>query len=322
MTYFIGVDLGGTHIRAALLNLDNGEAIAFQKVKTPALDGPLTVVKHIANLIDEIVLEGKKSSVEIGGVGIGVPGLLDMDAGRVLRVPNLPGEWQDIPVAQLIHESSGLPVLLLNDVRAITLGEHVFGAGRGADTMVCYAIGTGIGGGIIINGRLHLGLSGSAGEIGHQVVEINGIPCNCGGRGCLELYAAGPAIAAQAVQAVVRRRATMIGDMVDNDLNRITTEVVLQAARQGDQLACELFEQAGAYLGMSIANTILTISPQKVVIGGGVAAAGELLLNPVRRMVRERVFMAPVEHVEIVLAELGDRAGLLGVALWASQNTK
>jgi glucokinase len=149
---------------------------------------------------------------------------------------------------------------------------------------------------------------------------LNGLECNCGGRGCLEMYASGPAIASNAVKAVVQRHPTRIAALVGNDLNRITVEVVLQAAREGDAVACGIFEQAGTYLGMAVANTMLTISPRRVVFGGGVSAAGELLLEPVRRFVRQRVFLVPVDQVEIVLAALGDKAGLLGAALWAAQN--
>jgi glucokinase len=237
-----------------------------------------------------------------------------------LLLPNIPGDWSQVPLAATLSQSLALPVHLINDVQAITLGEWTFGAGRGVDTMACYAIGTGIGGGVIVDGRLHLGIGGSAGEFGHQQVELNGLECNCGGRGCLEMYASGPAIASNAVKAVVQRRPTRIAALVGNNLNRITVEVVLQAAREGDAVARALFEQAGTYLGMAVANTLLTIGPQRVVFGGGVSAAGELLLDPMRRFVHQRVHLAPVDQVEFVLAALGDKAGLLGAALWAKGN--
>jgi glucokinase len=161
-------------------------------------------------------------------------------------------------------------------------------------------------------------MSGSAGELGHQIVELNGLPCNCGGRGCLEMYASGPAIAAQAAQAVIQRRPTSIANLAAADLNHVTTGLVVRAAREGDPVACSILEHAGAYIGIAVSNTILTISPRKVVFGGGVMAAGELLLAPIRRTVRERVFLAPAQHVEIVQAQLGDDAGLIGAALWPS----
>jgi glucokinase len=172
---------------------------------------------------------------------------------------------------------------------------------------------------VVVNGRVHLGMSGSAGELGHQVVELNGLPCNCGGRGCLEMYACGPAIAARGAQAVIQRRPTRIGELVAYDLNRITGEIVLQAARMGDDVARAIFEQASAYIGMAVVNTVVTLSPRKVVFGGGVSAAGDLLLGPIRRVVRERVHLVPAERVEILQAELGNEAGLIGAALWAAQ---
>ena len=318
MTYFIGVDLGGTNLRAALIDPASGERLVMRKMATPNRAGPAAVIACVSQLIDEVIVVGHVSRGGIGGAGVGIPGLVDMERGVALLLPNIAGNWPEVMLRDVLERQIGLPVRLLNDVRAITLAEWVFGAGKGVDTMACYAIGTGIGGGVVVNGRLHLGISGSAGELGHQVVEPNGMPCNCGGRGCLEVYASGPAIAARAIQAIVQRRPTCMGELVDQDLNRITVEVVLQAARIGDEVARAIFEQAGVYLGIAVANTLLTISPRKVVVGGGVAAAGDLLLDPARRTVRERVFLMPAGQVEIVPAELGDDAGLIGAALWAA----
>jgi glucokinase len=319
MPHFIGVDLGGTHLRAAVVDTDSGAVVALEKTNTPAFQGPQAVVDCMAGLVRSVIASSGMIQSELGGIGIGVPGLIDMERGVALLLPNIPGNWSSVPLAASLSQKLGLPVHLINDVRSITLGEWTFGAGRGVDTMACYAIGTGIGGGVIVNGRLHLGISGSAGELGHQQVELNGLECNCGGRGCLEMYASGPAIASNAVKAVVQRRPSRISALVEHDLNKITVEVVLQAAREGDALACELFQQAGTYIGMAVANTLLTISPERVVFGGGVSAAGELLLEPVRQFVRQRVHLVPVDCVELVRAALGDEAGLLGAALWARQ---
>jgi glucokinase len=170
---------------------------------------------------------------------------------------------------------------------------------------------------VVIQGRLHLGISGSAGELGHQIVEPFGAYCNCGNRGCLETISAGPAIAAAAAQAVILRKTTRIADLVQGDLNRITPAVVIEAARGGDVVAVSILDRAGSSIGIAVVNTLMTISPRRVLIGGGVAAAGELLLEPIRRTVRERTFMVPVDQVEIVPTALGDNAGLIGAALWA-----
>jgi glucokinase len=185
--------------------------------------------------------------------------------------------------------------------------------------MACFAIGTGVGGGLVINGRLHLGIGGTAGELGHQTIDFNGPACGCGNRGCLEAYASGPAIAAMGVKAVMQGLTTRIGEMVDYDLNRITPEVISRAATAGDAIARDIFEQAGFYLGVAVANVCVSVTPRKVVIAGGVSKAGDLLLEPIRRTVRERVTVMPIDQVEIVQAELGSNAGVMGVAAWAQE---
>jgi glucokinase len=318
----IGVDLGGTSLRAAVIEAASGRLYAVHKCPTPNRAGPLAVITAICELVNKSVSASGFTPEQIGGVGVGIPGLVDLDRGLALLLPNIPGDWPNIPLRDNLQQALPWPVHLINDVRAMTLAEWTFGAGRGADTIACYAIGTGIGGGVVINGRLHLGISGSAGELGHQVVEMNGLPCNCGGRGCLEMYACGPAIAARAAQAVIQRRPTSMGERVNYDLNRINVELVLQAALDGDGIARDIFELAGSYIGMAVANTLLTISPRKVVFGGGVMAAGDLLLDAVRRMVRERVFLMPAGQVDICLAELGGDAGLIGAALWAATDSQ
>ena len=318
----IGVDLGGTSLRAAVIEAATGRLFAVHKCPTPNRAGPLAVIAAICELVNKAVSASGFTHDQIGGVGVGIPGLVDLDRGLALLLPNIPGDWPNIPLRDNLQQELPWPVHLINDVRAMTLAEWTFGAGRGADTIACYAIGTGIGGGVVINGRLHLGISGSAGELGHQVVEMNGLPCNCGGRGCLEMYACGPAIATRAAQAVIQRRPTSMGERVNYDLNRINVELVLQAALDGDRIARDIFEQAGVYIGMAVANTLLTISPRKVVFGGGVSAAGDLLLDAVRRTVRERVFLMPAGQVDICLAELGGDAGLIGAALWATTNSQ
>ena len=194
----------------------------------------------------------------------------------------------------------------------------MFGAGRGVDTMACFTIGTGIGGGLVINGKLHLGIGGTGGELGHQTIDFNGPVCGCGNRGCLEAFASGPAIAGMGIKAVIQGMTTSIGKMVDYDLNKITPEVIFEAARQGDPIAKDIYEQAGSYIGVAVANVLVSVGPRKVVIGGGVAAAGDLLLEPIRRTARERVRIIPADQTEIVQAGLGLNAGLLGAAMWAA----
>jgi len=213
-------------------------------------------------------------------------------------------------------------VTLLNDVRAITNGEWRFGAGRGVDSMAVFAIGTGIGGGLVINSQLHLGIGGTGGELGHQIIDFNGPRCGCGNHGCLEAFASGPAIAAMGMKAVAQGLTTQISESCEGDLNRITPKLIAQAALAGDEVAKEIYELAGYYLGIAAANMCATIGPRRIIIAGGVAQAGELLLEPIRRTVRNNVHVMPVEQVEIVPAQLGNNAGVIGVASWAADVLK
>ena len=313
----IGVDLGGTNLRAAVVDLSQGEVLVRQQVPTNGYEGHQRVIARMAELIQATLKAGDFAQDQIRSIGVGVPGTPDLEQGIVRLLPNLPGQWRDVPLGTELEQQINLPVRLINDVRAITLGEWAYGAGKGLDNVICYAIGTGIGGGLVINGQLHLGIGGTAGEFGHTVVEPDGLLCSCGGHGCLELYTSGPAIAAMGAKAVMHGHTTMIEQLVGHDLNRITVEVVAQAAKAGDRIGCEIFEQVGRYLGIAIGNMLHSVSPQRVILAGGVAQAGDLLLEPIWRTIRERVHLMPVDQVEIVQAVLGGNAGLVGAALWS-----
>ena len=319
MSHYIGIDLGGTNLRGAIANTDTGQIFHQRKCPTLATEGQDAVIKRIVWLIRDLLDVSGEPDCEIKGVGIGVPGTPDIDTGVIQFLPNLPGRWLDVPLGAILEEQLQLPVSLINDVRAITLGEWTFGAGRGADTLVCLAIGTGIGGGVVINGQFHLGIGGTAGEFGHHVVEVDGLPCGCGGKGCLELYASGPAIAAMGAKEVMHGHTTRIGELVNYDLNLINVEVIVQAAREGDPIAQGILQRVGKYLGIAVGNILGVISPQKVIFGGGVSHAGDLLLRPIVQTVNERVHVIPLHKVEFTLAELGINGGLIGAALWAKR---
>jgi glucokinase len=319
MNHYIGIDLGGTNLRAAVVDTETGYTYHQRKCPTLASEGQEAVIQRIVQLIRELIQANGRSAEKVKGVGIGVPGTPDIDTGVIQFLPNLPGKWLNVPLKSIIEEQVQLPVALINDVRAITLGEWMFGAGRGAQTMVCLAIGTGIGGGVVVNGEFHLGIGGTAGEFGHHVVEVNGLSCGCGGKGCLELYASGPAIAAMGVKEVMHGHTTLIGELVDHDLNRIDAEIVARAAQQGDPIAREILERVGMYLGIAVGNILGVISPQRVIFGGGVSRAGDLLLKPILQTINQRVHVIPIDQVDFVLAELGINGGLIGAALWAKR---
>lgn len=318
MKKFIGCDLGGTNLRAAIVDVETGEVLAQASVPTLAREGQERVMKRMSNLFLHVVTEAGLQNDVIGGIGIGVPGVLDLDKGETLFLPNLPGTWPHVPLRDRIAHLTGFPVALLNDVRAITNGEWRFGAGRGVDTVAVFAIGTGIGGGLVVNGQLHLGIGGTGGELGHTTIDYNGPRCGCGNKGCVEAYASGPAIAAMGMKAVSQGLTTKIAELCEYDLNLITPALIAKAAQAGDEIAREIYERAGFAIGMAAANVCASIGPRRIIIAGGVVQAGELLLDPIRRTIRERVRIMPVEQVEVVQSQLGENAGVVGVANWAA----
>ena len=319
MKVFIGCDLGGTNIKAGLVNLEDGEVLVADSIPTESRQGPDAVLERMADLISRLIEESELSKDEIGGLGISAPGMIDLDTSTTLFLPNLYSEWRGIPVGEKMSNHLGLEISMLNDVRAITYGEWAFGAGKGVDSMACFAIGTGVGGGLVVNNELVLGFDGTAGELGHQTVDLNGPLCGCGNHGCIEVFASGPAIAAEAARGVRQGWSTKIGDLIDHDLNRLTPRVVAEAAEMGDEFALEVWDRAGTYLGIGVANILTTVGVKRVVIGGGVGKAGDLLLDPIKRVVQERVFLMPVEKVDIVNVQLGTQAGIVGMAAWSAR---
>lgn len=323
MKKYIGCDLGGTNLRAAIVDVDASRGAVLHQMSIPTLarQGHDAVMKRMADLFLQLIQSAGMIRDDIGGVGIGAPGVLDLEKGETLFLPNLPGTWSHVPLRDTIIKLTGLPTALLNDVRSITNGEWCFGAGRGVDTVAVFAIGTGIGGGLVINGQLHLGIGGTAGELGHTIIDFNGPRCGCGSDGCLEAYASGPAIAAMGIKAVAQGLTTRISELCEYDLNRITPKLIAEAARAGDETAMDIYERAGFYLGIAAATVCVAIGPRRIIIGGGVSQAGELLLNPIRRTLRERVSVMPIEQVEVVQSQLGNNAGVIGVACWAAKSS-
>ncbi len=321
MKKYIGCDLGGTNLRAAIVDVESGVVLHHMSIHTLAREGHEAVMKRMAELFMQILESTGMKREEIGGIGIGVPGVVDLEKGETIFLPNLSGTWPHVPLRDTIAKLTGLRVALLNDVRAITNGEWHFGAGRGVETVAVFAIGTGIGGGLVISGQLHLGFGGTGGELGHTTIDYNGPVCGCGNKGCLEAYASGPAIAALGMKAVAQGLTTRIAEMCEYDLNRITPSLIAEAALAGDKIAREIYERAGFYLGIAAANVCVAVGPRRIIIAGGVAQAGDLLLEPIRRTLRERVTVMPIEQVKVVRSQLGNNAGVIGVACWAANES-
>jgi glucokinase len=305
---YLGVDLGGTKILAALVD-ERGRVVERVRLQTPA-DGPDSVVAAIVEAVQTLTERVRLPRASLAGVGVGAPGPLDPTTGVVFEPPNLPG-WHDVPLAQMLDARLGLPVFVENDANAAALGEWWVGAAVGIDDLVYITVSTGIGGGLILDGRLYHGASGTAGEIGHMVIEHEGPRCNCGRFGCLEALASGTAIARAARAAVQSGAATVLATL---PVEALTAEAVARAAWEGDPVARQIYARAAAALGVGVANLVNLLNPAMVIIGGGVARAGELIFGPVRRIVRQEAFERPGRTVQIVPAALGEEVGAIGAA--------
>lgn len=314
----IGIDLGGTKIAAIIYDAAAGVTRGKIVVPTQAHEGPDAVLRRIGAVCRDLCVANGLTIGHIMGAGLGVPATFDPVRGCTLIMPNLPGEWYEKPCAPILSADLGCPVVLVNDARAFTLAEATLGAGRGAQTVVGITLGTGIGGGIAIGGRLHLGL-GAAGEFGHITVDRHGLPDGTGNPGGWEALASGPAIAAMGIKYVAQGITTRIAELVGNDLNKITPEVILHAAEMGDAVAQDILRRAGEFLGVGMSIIMTILAPDCVVIGGGVAHLGGWIMQPIHEQLALRCQTVPLEQVRIVLAELGGDAGMIGAAIWASQ---
>ena len=303
----LGVDVGGTRVRVALVD-QSGQILARVARPTRGKGN----AKAFLDILSKAIQEVMAGSSGVRGIALACAGIIDTGRGVVTTSPNIPA-LQDFPLRQWAEERFRVPTCLLNDASAAALGEHLFGAGKGADHLVYLTLSTGIGGGIILDSRLYLGAQGAAGEIGHMVIEAEGPRCACGNQGCLEALASGTAIAREARE---RLKAGEGSSLSSQNKERLTARMVHQAARQGDPLAREVIARAGQYLGIGLANIVNIFNPQKIVLGGGVARLGGLLLEPAEREMKARACPLPARGVEVVLSPLGDRAGLLGVAAW------
>ncbi len=308
--YILAVDLGGTQIRAALCDA-SGQIYRRIARLTQALEGREAVLERIATTIAEAA-EGTPFN-EIAGIAIGAPGPLNPVTGIVLNAPNLPG-WQNVPLRGFISERFGRPTFLGNDANLAGLAEATYGAARGVRDVIYLTISTGIGSGIITDGRMLLGAEGLAAEAGHMIVLPDGPVCGCGARGCLEALAAGPAIARDVVTRIKAGKKSRIPKLVGGDLTRVDARVINEAAQTGDKLAIAAFRRGGTYLGIGIANLLRLFNPRMIVLGGSVAKAGSLLLQPMREAMQAHTLPIYWEGLSIVPAALGDDVGLLGAA--------
>jgi glucokinase len=312
--FVLGIDIGGTNLVVGSVAEDGSTLRALSTAPTQAESGATAVVDRLVDLAQRTIAETTREvpGAEIAGVGVGAPGPLDTKSGIVLLTPNL--GWVNMPLRQIIHERLGLQTALDNDANCAVLGEWWVGAARGARNAIGITIGTGIGGGLVLDGRLYHGASDVAGEIGHTTIDTDGRRCKCGNYGCLEAYASGPNIAVRAVEALEAGADSLLSRIVGGELSRITAQTVYEAAQEGDELALEVVNDTAKFLGAGIANLLNVFNPEVVVVCGGVTLAGDHLFVPLRREVARRAFKPAVQACRIVPGELINTAGVYGAA--------
>ena len=310
------VDLGGTNLRAANVDRD-GRIYERTRTATPETDKAEDIVSAIVAAVRECETAALNRGAQIQAVSVVVPGSVQVGTGVVVNAPNIPS-LPGFRLAAALSEALDRPVLLENDANAAALGEMWQGAARNCNTISCLTLGTGVGGAIVFDGQLWRGVDGTAGELGHTSVEpFGGVKCKCGNVGCLEVYASATAIVRMAREGLAQQASSSLNSIPAAEW---TSERIARAAIERDPLALDVFRKAGAYLGVAMANLINIFNPEMIVIGGGVSAAWDLFAQPAREEVMRRAFPVPAQRCQIVRAECGDDAGLLGAAWLAFEN--
>ncbi|OGN98816.1 MAG: hypothetical protein A2Y89_05545 [Chloroflexi bacterium RBG_13_51_18] len=312
----VALDIGGTKIMTALFDAD-GKMQAKDVRQTMAVEGVEAVIERVLAAVRDIIRNNNVSQNQLEAIGIACAGGIDTGRGVVVTPsPHLPG-WAGLPLADIIKDKMGVAAYVLNDASAAALGEQRYGVGKGIKDLVLLTLGTGIGGGIIIDGKLYLGARGGAGELGHMTVEAAGPTCGCGNTGCLEILASGTAIVTDAVARIRHGEKTALSAVSGGELEKITVEMIGEAAKNGDRLAQDVIARAAYYLGIGMVNIANIFNPEMIIIGGGMAGLGEMIIAPGRKMVEERAFSINSRGIQIVKAQLGNEAGVYGAAAFA-----
>ena len=312
--YIVGVDLGGTNIVVGALPEDGSSQHALRSHPTHAQLGEDAVADRIVEMIGDVITvtmaETGATREQFIGVGVGAPGALDRERGLVTFAPNL--GWKNFPLRERVMAGTGLDAVLDNDANCATLGELWIGAAKGGRCVVGMTIGTGIGGGLILDGRVYHGASDVAGEIGHTTIDMNGRRCKCGNYGCLEAYASGPNIAERARERIAGEENSVLAKLVGGQLDKITAATVYEAANAGDEAALDVVKETARFLGAGVANLLNVFNPDVIVIAGGVTDAGDALFEPMRAEARRRAFRAAFDACRIVPGSLKGTAGVVG----------
>jgi glucokinase len=322
----LGIDYGGTKLLAAVVDLDSGEVLATAKKRTSAKDDGKAILDRINTVADAALDSAGLKPKQIEGIGVGAAGQVDADAGVLLGTPNLSQAVVDLPIAESLRKRYGVPAALRNDVQVAAAGELAFGAGKGVSEFVCCFVGTGIGGAVVTGGKLVIGASGSAGEIGHIVVDSGGRICGCGGRGHLESYASRTAITFSLMGDLKRGRESILRELAPElsssamwpESGAVKSGVLRQALEAGDPLVAETIAEAGRYLGIGLASVVNLLNPARIILGGGVIESVGMLYDVAVEYAGREALAAPGRTVEFCKAGLGDHAGVVGAALIAA----
>jgi len=313
--YIIGVDLGGTNIVSIFIN-EKGKAIVRDKRETLTEKGKEKTINQIVESVKAVIEKGQKKGISLKsilGIGIGSPGPLNTKEGLIYFAPNLPG-WENVPLKNILENRLKMPVFLENDANAAALGEWWIGAGKDVNNLVLFTLGTGIGGGIIIDGEVVHGFRDTAAEIGHMVIHEGGLLCNCGTKGCLEAYASATGVVKRTISAIKDGRKSILTEITNNHLKEITCKMVYELAKKGDELCKWIVKETGRYLGIGIANMVNILNPEMIILAGGMTEAKDLLFDPTIKYAQKYALKAAIEKVKIVPASLGDDAGAIGAA--------
>lgn len=305
--YVVGIDIGGTKLATVVAD-ESGKIISKTREPTHAEKGPDHAIQLLIKMVYRTIRQAKLGLKDISAIGVSCGGPLDTRTGIVYSPPNLPG-WEALPLRDRLETEFAKPVLIENDANACALAEYRFGGGRGYNSVLYMTMSTGIGGGIVINGQIYHGANDSAGEVGHQLLLPDGPLCGCGKRGCLESLCSGPAIARRAQEAIQTESQSMILKLAEGDISAVKSEHVLEAARKRDTLALKLIDETAYYMGWGIANIVNILNPDIVLLGTIAIAAGDLLLEPIRKTVSEFAMTRPAEAVIIMPAQLGESLG-------------
>ncbi len=312
MQYLIGVDIGGTNIKLALCD-KKGHLKGKRTFSTTSFKGKKALIDGIVRQIEELVSGAGLKKRDIIGVGIGAPGAVDIRTGTVHYLVNIP-DWREVHLGSILKKRLGIPVFVDNDVNVMALGEVYFGAGKGAVNMLCITLGTGVGGGLILDGKLYRGSSYAAGEFGHVPINMDGPKCKCGSWACVEAYAGNSYIVKDVIRRIRAGQKTLITKLVAGDLHKITPEIISEADRKGDKFAKKVWIDVGEKIGVGLAGVVNLLNVEKIVIGGGVAEAGKILFDSIKKTIVERAMKLPAKTVKVVKAKLGYDAGLIGAA--------